>query len=114
MASAMALPNDADSEGGDPPCWAHLFDECADEDVCSGATQEAAEQPVPPASQPGNNDAGGTDAGVEGRRNDAPPVSRQLIARRTGRGVVCIADGDEVILTISDALRGSSCRACNA
>ncbi len=34
----MAIPNDVEPEGGDPPCWAHLFEDetCLETDHAEG------------------------------------------------------------------------------
>ena len=70
----MGIPNDKDPEGGDPPCWAHLFDELERErereDVCSGETHEDGTPPTLLTSQPNNNDVTIPDAGAEDRATD--------------------------------------------
>jgi hypothetical protein len=67
----MPTLNDVDPEGGDPPCWAHLFDEL--EDVCSDETQADGSNPAPLISQPKDGDVGAADAEaaqVGGHRHD--------------------------------------------
>jgi hypothetical protein len=67
----MPTLNDVDPEGGDPPCWAHLFDER--EDVCSAESQADGSNPDPLISQVDDEDTGvaGTEtAQVGGQRHD--------------------------------------------